>query len=323
MPRPSVEVETAVADGRAPGVAVSYGARPAAESDVASVVASDGAACANCGERLAGDYCHRCGEKRPGARDLSARHFVAEAAQELTSVEHSKLLRTAAALLFRPGRLTAEYFAGRRSRYLKPLNLCLGVFALTLFVYSSSNQVSIFNFGQLVEQERGLIAARGMEQKPVYERLVERIAERRRLSREAAVELINERWGRNFSLFQVPEIALFSLLLAAVYFFSRRYLVEHVVFSLHFLAFTSLTTVLMWPVYYVVGIRPTMLNMAIAAGKFVLDIVYLFYAQRAFYRERPLKAMLRAPVLFAGYFIIYVVTYIAALAVTLLSLRAG
>jgi hypothetical protein len=248
------------------------------------------------------------------------RHFVAEAAQELTSVEHSKLFRTVAALLFRPGHLTAEYFAGRRTRYLKPLNLCLGVFALTLFAYSSSNVVSMFNFGQIVESEKSFVTARNMQQKPLYERIVERVAERRRLSREAAIEAINERWGRTFSLFQVPEIALFSLLLAVVYFFSRRYLVEHVVFSLHFLAFTSLTTALLWPLYLVIGIKPTALNFVIAAAKFILDIVYLFYAQRAFYREPPLKAILRAPVLFAGYFIIYIVIFLASLAVTLATL---
>ncbi len=248
------------------------------------------------------------------------RHFVAEAAQELTSVEHSKLFRTVAALLFRPGHLTAEYFAGRRARYLKPLNLCLGVFALTLFVYSSSNAVSMFNFGQIMESEKSFVTARNMQQKPLYERVVERVAERRRLTREAAIEAINERWGRNFSLFQVPEIALFSLLLAVVYFFSRRYLVEHVVFSLHFLAFTSLTTVLLWPLYLVIGIKPTALNFVIAAAKFILDIVYLFYAQRAFYREPPLKAILRAPVLFAGYFVIYIFIFLASLAVTLVTL---
>ena len=64
--------------------------------------------CANCGVALAGDYCHGCGEKRPDARDISVKHFVAEAAGELTSVEHSKLWRTLRALLFKPGLLTAE-----------------------------------------------------------------------------------------------------------------------------------------------------------------------------------------------------------------------
>src|ERR1044072_2585558 len=80
-------------------------------------------------ETRGGDFCHACGEKRREARDLSTRYFFSETAQELTSVEHSKLFHTIWALLFRPGFLTNEWIAGRRRRYLKPLNLCLGILA--------------------------------------------------------------------------------------------------------------------------------------------------------------------------------------------------
>src|SRR5438067_10513117 len=101
--------------------------------------------CPNCGEALVGDYCHRCGEKHLEGRDLSVRHFLHEAAQELTSVEHSKLFHTLLALLVRPGLLTNEWIAGRRKRYLKPLNLCLGVFAVSLFAYSVYRPVSMYD----------------------------------------------------------------------------------------------------------------------------------------------------------------------------------
>lgn len=55
--------------------------------------------CPSCLETLVGEFCHRCGEKSRGSRDLSLRHFAAEAAGELTSIEHSKLWRTLRALL--------------------------------------------------------------------------------------------------------------------------------------------------------------------------------------------------------------------------------
>ncbi|HEU4596832.1 MAG TPA: hypothetical protein VFS10_16975 [Pyrinomonadaceae bacterium] len=55
--------------------------------------------CPSCLETLVGEFCHHCGEKSRGSRDLSLRHFAAEATQELTSVEHSKLWRTLRALL--------------------------------------------------------------------------------------------------------------------------------------------------------------------------------------------------------------------------------
>src|SRR5215213_5872072 len=98
-------------------------------------------ACPSCGTALVGDYCHGCGEKRPEARDLSVRHFVKDAAAEVTSLD-SKLYHTLHALVFRPGLLTVEWIAGRRGRYLKPLNLVLALFAVQLFVYTATKAAS-------------------------------------------------------------------------------------------------------------------------------------------------------------------------------------
>jgi hypothetical protein len=74
-----------------------------------------------------------------------------------------------------------------------------------------------------------------------------------------------------------------------------------------------LTTTLLWPVYYLIGIKPTRLNMVIATGKFAVDIFYLFVALRLFYRGSPVLAAVRAFVVFAGYFSIYIVTYLVAM----------
>jgi hypothetical protein len=118
-------------------------AGPAAVAEGRAAPPAGGAArepgprCPSCGEALVGDFCHRCGEKRAGARDLTLRRFAADAAQEFTSLEHSKVFRTLGALLFRPGFLSLEWAAGRRNGYLKPLNLCLLILTLQVFVYST------------------------------------------------------------------------------------------------------------------------------------------------------------------------------------------
>src|SRR5690349_14523356 len=123
-----------------------------AESDPDEAVAAGGA-CPSCGGGLVGDYCHACGEKRAGARDLTLGHFLREAVQELTSLEHSKLLRTLRALLFRPGLLSAEWVEGRRNLYVKPLNLYLAVFALSLFAFSVYAPLSMYNLQTVIEQD--------------------------------------------------------------------------------------------------------------------------------------------------------------------------
>ena len=281
-------------------------------ADVAGATAAGESACPSCDAALVGDFCHRCGEKRPGARDLTLRHFVAEAAQEFTSVEHSKIFRTLRALLLRPGFLSVEWVAGRRNLYLKPLNLCLIILALHVFVYSTK-QVSTFDFGQIVETERQWAAASGRPNRSVYDRSIQRAMSARGLSREAVLEQISERWSRNVSFFQLPLILAYAVLLQLFYLFSRRHFVEHVVFSLHFIAFTALTVILMWPVYYAVGIGPTSAGLWVAGAKFLLDITYLFLAARAFYRDGVGWALVKAPLMFAAYFFIYVTTYLVAL----------
>jgi hypothetical protein len=264
--------------------------------------------CPECGEVLAGDFCHRCGEKRPEARDLSVRHFVLDAAKELTSLD-SKLTRTLLALLFRPGRLTNEWIAGRRGRYLKPLNLCLGVFALSLFVLTSSKQVSMFNIGLVLENQRQIGVQMKLKGTDVINRRLDSTAERKGLTRQALEDALSERWQRNVSLVQPAEIIALAVLLQLVYLFSRRYFVEHLVFSMHFLSFAVLTSTLMFPVYYLIGMNLSWLNFAVAGLKFLVDVFYLFVALRAVYRDSPGAALLRAPVVFAGYFVIYLLTF--------------
>jgi len=95
------------------------------ELQTKSVSAVDASAelCPNCNEQLIGQYCNRCGERRVERDQLSLKHFIGSSIRELTDIEHSKLWKTFLALVFKPGFLTNEYFAGRKSRYLTPLSM--------------------------------------------------------------------------------------------------------------------------------------------------------------------------------------------------------
>jgi hypothetical protein len=91
-------------------------------------------ACANCGTVLLGPYCHACGQP--------TKHFIRhipsvlkDLLDGLFSID-SRILRTLAVLLFRPGRLTMEYVAGRRARYTPPLQLYL-IISVAMFLVLS------------------------------------------------------------------------------------------------------------------------------------------------------------------------------------------
>ena len=86
--------------------------------------------CANCGEGAPGAYCPACGQDTR-ARLPTFLQFMREASGRYVALD-GKLWKTLAALLFRPGFLTREYFAGRRRRYIGPARLFL-VSSLVLF----------------------------------------------------------------------------------------------------------------------------------------------------------------------------------------------
>lgn len=282
------------------------GAAPPPPADTAAE--ADAAACPSCGAPLGGDYCQRCGEKRPGARDLTLRHFLREATQELTSLEHSKLLRTLRALLFRPGHLSAEWVAGRRNLYAKPLNLYLAIFALSLFAFSVYEPLSMYSLRTVMEQD-----ATGRVTK-----FVEGMAARRGVRTEEFVEKVGERWHDYMSLSSLLLAGSYSLMLQVVFLlFARRHFVEHLVFSLHFVSFSSLMVVLMWPLYFFVGIKPSPAGIALAAAGWVLIAAYMFFAVRTFYRTGTALALIFTLVLLAGYYVVYVVAYVGSMGAAL------
>ena len=77
-----------------------------------------------------GNFCADCGQETRAAR--GQRHeFLHEFIGHYVALE-GKLWKTLALLLFRPGKLTAEYIAGRRARYVQPLRIYL-TFSILFF----------------------------------------------------------------------------------------------------------------------------------------------------------------------------------------------
>ena len=79
--------------------------------------------CENCGAELQGHWCAHCGQPAIDYR-RSFRHVVADLLDEFLNWD-SKFFATIALLIFKPWRLTNEFLAGKRVRYVNPLRLYL------------------------------------------------------------------------------------------------------------------------------------------------------------------------------------------------------
>jgi len=119
---PPAERNLTVPAGSSPPAAAAA-STPTATTAVNSTAATSVLRCDNCGAPVPGRYCAACGQRvEPPVHSLW--HFLTVAAEDLTHAD-SRLWRTLAALLFKPGYLTREFLAGRRARYLPPVRLYL------------------------------------------------------------------------------------------------------------------------------------------------------------------------------------------------------
>ena len=88
--------------------------------------------CENCGTKLEGPFCHRCGQ-----HDIdfhrSFGHMFLDALENFFHFD-AKLFRNIVTLLFQPGRLTAAFNAGQRAAQMPPLRLYIFVSVLFFFI---------------------------------------------------------------------------------------------------------------------------------------------------------------------------------------------
>src|SRR5947209_8865004 len=79
--------------------------------------------CENCGAQLSGRYCAQCGQPAIDYR-RSFRYVIVDVLDSFLNWD-SKFFATLGLLITRPWRLTNEFLAGRRVRYVHPLRLYL------------------------------------------------------------------------------------------------------------------------------------------------------------------------------------------------------
>lgn len=238
--------------------------------------------CLNCGAALSGKFCADCGQKKVDRRDLSIRRFFAHVLSELTDLQSNKILGTFGGLLFRPGQLTSEYLAGRKGFHIGPVRLYL-TFSAIYF---------LFAWGTLSDA-RGGGALRMSQAPPVIQ-----MAKQRGVDPLVFAERIQDRAEGIAAVLRFLSVLLSGVFLSLLYFSTRRYYVEHLIFSFHYYSFDffckSLFAVLFLAASAFGGKLPGMaLNFF-----YPIAFVYLMFALRRVYRQRWPITILKAFVLF-------------------------
>ncbi len=264
--------------------------------------------CTNCGAPSS-DYCVRCGERQPGHHDLSVGHFAHDVVHEFVHLD-SKLFRTLRDIVIKPGFLTEEYFAGRKSRYIAPLRLFLTLFALQFVAFTFYQPAALYTVASMKKFDKaGAIT-----------KLIDRRAAKLHVTREETEQRIDERWHKNYSLLQLMNIAGVAVVLKVLH--RKRYFAEHLVFAAHFLAFSYIVALVVdWPIYATMGFQPGPLQRVVMAVTIGILLVYLFIAQRRFYGGGGGTTAIKTVLLWGGRWAVSVVLMGGSLAAAILMVR--
>jgi hypothetical protein len=203
--------------------------------------------CLDCGAELQGAFCSACGQKA-SSHDLSLKHVVEEVVHDVTHFD-SRFFQTLRLLFFRPGHLTQEYLAGRRTRHVPPFRLYIFVSFLLFLVLGVVGKPEQ---GREGKEAAGAVVMEGKESKVIAPGVKVNInrdkpgatdsAKDRELEKNIrkAVEdpeAFKEHFLHWISRVMFVLLPAFATILLLVFMGSRRYFVEHVIFSLHFHSF--------------------------------------------------------------------------------------
>lgn len=195
--------------------------------------------CVTCGAALGGSFCSQCGEKVLHAEhDYSVRHFVEESAEGFLHLD-SRFLRTLRLLLMRPGFLTAEFVSGRRVPYMKPISMFF-VVALAFYLLFPAATAFFSNPGDLSSGfQSGSRWSNTLQVDP--DALVRtRAAASHQDPGTYAMKLAQEHAAPRSRAWLFMIVPAWGLALWALLGWRQKWLVPHLVFALHGLAFFML-----------------------------------------------------------------------------------
>ena len=192
-----------------------------------------------------GRYCRHCGERRLGPDDRSIRHILESIADLLTHFD-SKGYRSLRFLVTRPGFLSVEQLRGSRVRYAKPMSLFVSI---NVFYYFSITLLGANTFTTPLEIQ--------LHQNNYYSSLANRQVDDRVQAEQQTFAAFEARYDKRTSVLSKTLIFLFIPIYAAIFFglffFRRRFFVEHAVVATHLWSFILLLMAIAVPLVALVS----------------------------------------------------------------------
>ncbi len=238
--------------------------------------------CPNCGGALVGKYCHRCGQKKIERHDFSLRHFFGHLVHEFTHLDSNKILRTLSSLFFKPGKLTADYLAGRKGAHINPIRIYLTFSALYfLFAWGALSDIRGGGIERTARNQRTIAMARNKGMEPL-----------------AFADKVHGKAEKYAAVLRFASVLMSGLFLTVLYLGMKKYYVEHLIFSLHFYSFDFGFKSLFALVFITAHALGRDLPVQFLNLFYPIAFIYMTLALRRVYQQRWPLTLLKSVVLF-------------------------
>ena len=273
-----------------------------------------GTPCFNCATPLRGPWCYACGQAGEDYH-RSAFHLVGETIESFTHAD-GRLWRTLPDLAMSPATLTRAYLAGKRAPQVPPLRLFL-VVLLIVFVTGSFTAGMDHTHAHFLQLDAGSQAQLRKLQLHLYAPWDGALSDWARTHLLRAVSnpdlflAAMGAWAHDFAFLALP---LSALLLSLIFAFRRGVLLfDHLVFSMHSLAFQGLLFTTCLCLQRVEGEQAWWL--------LAFSPVHLFAHMRGVYELGIVGTLARMLVLFIASLIVFVLAMLALVLVGLSALH--
>jgi hypothetical protein len=273
--------------------------------------------CANCGRSFEGRFCPDCGQE---ARDLRLplREVIDEFLDGALNLD-ARVWVTTRSLLTAPGKLAADYVAGRRARHVPPFKLYVFLSALFFAALALSDGGPLRFAATRSGEEISIVSAFGLRIGATgLSGATEGSIEAGLSQAGEDVDRLNDVVVATLSYAHFLLLPVLALLLRSMW--RKRMVVEHLVFGTYFGAFTLLVGVVVVAGYALIG-NPApggpAARVAIVLWEAIVAVM-LYRALRDTYGSGRIPTAVRLVVLLVGYFVF---ASVAVVGITLATIR--
>lgn len=257
-------------------------------------------ACTNCGKQTEGNYCSDCGQKKFSRNQFEFRKFAKDILADFFDLD-SEIVTTVKTLFLNPGKLTTDYLNGKQKSYIGPVKLYLTIITINFLVYSYMEDYSLVNIEFLQD-----LSSKSFW---IYEK-INSSAIAANIPLKEYYHQVNSKVNETLPIILYILIFIQALVLKIEFHKSKRYYMEHLVFSLHFMSFGFLRDVLLLPVQ--------LYNQHVG---FVISIIttitYLFFALKKAYNIKGSKLILHTFIQYGIFLLFFTLSIIASVVLAL------